>query len=817
MEKQLNLSNTKRKLILRMAAERRPLREISKAVNMPPTEVEAVLAELSKEEGASPLTVVDRDRQLRNILAICFLALVAAAPFMFGPKLYNISNLPQMVYVQVISLLLLALWFGYQALSRDRLVIGSPIFLPLGLFLTWAGLSYFWSINRFEHLVVWGHWLACGTLLFLAVQIFRHRFWLRILLRTLHFAGFGVALLGVCQHLFGLDIVQQVAPPAATFANKNFAVHVVVPALALGMAFMLRGTWRIPLVRGDSESDDISLPVWWIYTFTCAIMIAYLFYTGTRAGWLAFAVQLLLWALFILLRLPAFRATFSANRAAAAGVGFLFLLLMIHLTPTGFQWTLKPQLDRIRGEVVKVQEFTEIDEAPPPPILVDEGVAPPTAVARESGKRAVKPRISAEASFAGRLKVWRNTLLLIKDRPLLGTGVGNFGIYFPIYDGLVDGEPMFTDKIQITNTHNDYMQLWSETGTVGLLLLVWTAITVAILFVRLWRRETEDLLLILGIFIALAGMGVNAIFSSPLQKAIPPLLVAMLLAALSGWDRQYRGKGRAVSMKPAIAVAGAAAALIGLLALGSLQLRRIRCDGAYVYTSAAARQQMWDQVYRYAKLAEKQLPARRKVNAYIGKSYIENSEKTTGNERRRYLNLAIEEFEKVLEVYPWSPNSLFDLAVTYAKLGESDKALEYYFKLNELMPNYPRLHNNIAAVFLERAKNPELTEEERHKLQEEALAEFRLETRLSPENERVWFNLGSALRSLGRHQDAEKYLQHAVAVKPEFALGHKELGVLYYQFLNQREEGIRHLRKAVELDPEISEADKIRQITGQSK
>ncbi len=63
-----------------------------------------------------------------------------------------------------------------------------------------------------------------------------------------------------------------------------------------------------------------------------------------------------------------------------------------------------------------------------------------------------------------RVPIWRDDLRLIHDYPLAGTGLGTFGLGFRHYQ--TTGVDLFFD-----HTHNDYLEVASDTGLVGAALL----------------------------------------------------------------------------------------------------------------------------------------------------------------------------------------------------------------------------------------------------------------------------------------------------------------------------------------------------------
>ena len=82
------------------------------------------------------------------------------------------------------------------------------------------------------------------------------------------------------------------------------------------------------------------------------------------------------------------------------------------------------------------------------------------------GLEAVIGRFSTvPEDFLFRKNVWENTLGIIKDFPLLGTGLGTFAQIFPVYQS-------FPLLASITHAENDYLQLASEMGIIGILSLL---------------------------------------------------------------------------------------------------------------------------------------------------------------------------------------------------------------------------------------------------------------------------------------------------------------------------------------------------------
>ena len=89
------------------------------------------------------------------------------------------------------------------------------------------------------------------------------------------------------------------------------------------------------------------------------------------------------------------------------------------------------------------------------------------------GKDIVSTRIetitsaeSGETSFDTRLAIWKGTIAMIKENPVIGTGIGTFIWAFNRYrpEGL---------NVQANFAHNDYLNMASEMGVLAPIIMIW--------------------------------------------------------------------------------------------------------------------------------------------------------------------------------------------------------------------------------------------------------------------------------------------------------------------------------------------------------
>ncbi len=140
-----------------------------------------------------------------------------------------------------------------------------------------------------------------------------------------------------------------------------------------------------------------------------------------------------------------------------------------------------------------------------------------------------------EASIHSRLLVARDTLRIIRDHPLAGTGLGTFSLVFPRYLS-------FYSRWTWDKAHNDYLQLVAETGLVGLGFAVWWLASFFILFRRNLRADPSPELR-LGAFCGCVAMLVHSLVDFNLQ--IPANALYFIVLAVLSTRPPQSASGRA--------------------------------------------------------------------------------------------------------------------------------------------------------------------------------------------------------------------------------------------------------------------------------
>ena len=137
------------------------------------------------------------------------------------------------------------------------------------------------------------------------------------------------------------------------------------------------------------------------------------------------------------------------------------------------------------------------------------------------------------AAAGGRLAIWRETLHIIRDFPLVGTGAGTFAEAMFIYQRTAT-------QVLFNHAHDEYLQILTE-GGVTLLVVV---IAGLVLLIRTARARLADddgpsRFIRIGACAALAAIAVQSIWETGLRSPANLLLAAILAAiAVRPLDRR---------------------------------------------------------------------------------------------------------------------------------------------------------------------------------------------------------------------------------------------------------------------------------------
>jgi len=582
-------------------------------------------------------------------------ALVLISPLVFFPSLINLYRLPKAVFISLIVTVLIWIWLFLLIQEKEQRAV-FPLAIPISIYLGISVLSLIKAVNPLEGIFTLSQEAIYIFLFFIVVNYVRTREKIEILLQWTIPAAVIVSLIGIHQR-FGGDIpglVNSIAPPGATFGNKNTAAQYIL--LTLPFSYMF-------LVAAQDRQKECLLAI------CAAVTTTYLLYTGTRAAWAGAILAPLAILIFLRLKRPLVESQ-TANltnqiwrKKISLGCIILFMVAMSVLPPY-----LVPGWKNINlsSPISRLGTALELDQDP---------------------------------SFLNRLALWTNTFEIFKDHPLLGVGKGNFKILYPLYATKRIKDPGFAAELQPREAHNDYVQLLSETGLFGFLSFLWILVLIGS---RVWnsipgKDDFRSLLLILTLLFSVVALLIDAWLDFPFELPVSTgffWLFAGLLWVSSEKNSPSNAASSSVDRglppRQGTLVVGLICALSILFTAMHVSFLRAEFYGSrgtiWFYEK---REGPWQPAERDLKMAAYLNPTTHRYLYTLGLLYIWLGK----------YEEAIEANLRALKRHPFYINGYTNLGVAYASAGKITEAEQAWKRALEIWPDHNDARNNLATVY----------------------------------------------------------------------------------------------------------------------
>ncbi len=267
---------------------------------------------------------------------------------------------------------------------------------------------------------------------------------------------------------------------------------------------------------------------------------------------------------------------------------------------------------------------------------------------------------------SGRLDMWSSALEMTIDRPLTGFGVREFGGVSREY------RDPYIDDNQLATAHNILLNVSSETGIPGLLILLW----VAGAYLQAWRQEWQSAdparrIRLEGILAALIGMAVNNMVDAfILTTSILPILI---LAAYT-FAGKYTTKDPTPVQAPTPTTRYLRPIALGVVILYAVWFVPINMANAQFFRSIIAVQK--DDLKIALERAEKARDLDPALGLYdFQVAYVLGL--LAEDQPEQYLDEAIHAYEDALEDYPTFDIAQANLAALYRQKGNLSEAADH--------------------------------------------------------------------------------------------------------------------------------------------
>jgi len=400
------------------------------------------------------------------------LALIAS-PLAFGAT----SRFSALVLVGASWMLFLAWLLG--AILRGRVaLLANPMALPavcLVAFTTvhWAaGISPAPVASEIE----WLRWVGYIALAMAAAGTVDTPHRLRVFCAALAVAGFVIAGMGIAQYLTAEGRIYW------TWKLENGG-RMFGPYVNRNHFAGLMELW-CPLALGMALLPEHSLAQRWFWATLALVMGGAVVLSGSRGGALSLGVAVIAFAVLI-----------AAQRAGKRAVIWLMAAMFV-----------------TSGAIVALERGSLLERY--------EAVLRPH-------------QFQQEDATAYRFAAWKDTAKLIRETPVLGSGLDTFATRFP-------AARSFSTDLIWTHAHNDFLQFLAETGAIGGVLALWMLFAGALEATRNLKRAsgTATGVLLAGIaagcigFMAHGWLDFN--FHIPANASNFAVLASIL--SIRGWD-----------------------------------------------------------------------------------------------------------------------------------------------------------------------------------------------------------------------------------------------------------------------------------------
>ncbi len=150
-------------------------------------------------------------------------------------------------------------------------------------------------------------------------------------------------------------------------------------------------------------------------------------------------------------------------------------------------------------------------------------------------------------SLDERVLLWKKTLRMIRENPVLGVGPGQWKIVLPRYGRLerwrdTDEGP---GEVWFQRPHNDYLWVLAETGVPGLLCYLLFFLTLIVYTLRIVFRceDREKIIFFLFMLFGITGYMVISFFSFPKERIVHTIFLMLMGACVVGEGLRDRGEG----------------------------------------------------------------------------------------------------------------------------------------------------------------------------------------------------------------------------------------------------------------------------------
>jgi len=372
-----------------------------------------------------------------------------------------------------------------------------------------------------------------------------------------------------------------------------------------------------------------------------------------------------------------------------------------------------------------------------------------------------------DPSINTRILMWRVTGQMIKDKPLLGGGIGSFKINYLDYQaGFLKEHPEYNQYwTNAKEAHNEYLQIGAEIGLFGLGIILLLILKLYSLFINFLKKETDSKrkLIFWGLLIGMTSFLIHNLFTFPLHVPALGSAFFVILGLSAAYIRNYDLSEERDQEKDKN----------DLMNGEKKRVNRSRLPLLYTILVLLIVLVLINDIVVRPYLAE--------VYAYQGEKYFEDDNN---------IESALK-YTSAHKLDPFNGRTLFNLGVNYYILmiyGEAEKI----FKESKKYYNDKNIYGNLGLCYMKMGDYPRAEEE------------FKYAIYLDPRFTQAYSDLGLLYFEKENYDESIDQWKKILEIEPNFAENYSvlaNLGVIYEK-KKMPDKALEYLLQALQLVPE---------------
>jgi len=342
-------------------------------------------------------------------------------------------------------------------------------------------------------------------------------------------------------------------------------------------------------------------------------------------------------------------------------------------------------------------------------------------------ERAISTFNEKDPSINTRLLIWNTTLNMIKEKPILGSGIGSFKMNYLNYQAehLKDNPYYVKYYSNARESHNEYLQIGAESGIIGLGIFLLIFFIFFLMVIKNFNQEKDDRkkIIVFGLSLGVICFLIHSLFTFPLH--VPALgsaffiIVGLTIVYIKNSDPSYPNKKikrlKMINSKSKIIII-AIVLFISCFLIFNFVINPYIAELAYFKGMKYIQENNYNGALRKFECAIEYDSNNGRILYALGSTYYNLGiyDKAEINLRdslnysvdvKTYYNLGLvyfqtglydkaeDEFKYAIYLDPKFNKAYLKLAYLYAKQAEYDKAIVEWNKLLEIDTNFSEKYN----------------------------------------------------------------------------------------------------------------------------